>query len=73
MIRCLVIEADGAPGNVPDAHGGDQGFDRLPHCETECRDVATPVLERLRGLRRPSIGCYSIRKTVATGTWHTRS
>ncbi|KQP13694.1 CHAT domain-containing protein [Pseudorhodoferax sp. Leaf267] len=39
LINCLVIEADGKAGNVPDGHGGGQGFDRLPHCETECREI----------------------------------
>lgn len=38
-VHCLVIEADGAPGNVPDEHGGGQGFERLPHSAAECSEI----------------------------------
>jgi len=56
-INCLVIEADGEPGNVPLDKGGVLEFDRLLHCRRESIEISKLLRASAGGrVRRIELG-----------------
>ena len=76
-INCLVIEADGEPGNAPLADGGAVEFDRLTHCRKEALEISKLLRTSAGGeVRRIELGrvkgdvCQYVLDTLRDGHWH---